>query len=188
MKAKRSGTQAADCPGPSSDADREFFDKFGIRILRALRKIIHAVDIHSRRLNQQFRITAPQLVCLHCVQQEGPMTLSRLAREVSLGASTVNGIVDRLEAKGFLTRTRSREDRRKVHVSVTSAGQEILRAAPDLLQDRFTEALQKLPELEQAAITLSLERVVELMGAEEIGSDPHLLSGNHDGQTTEGAR
>ena len=39
-----------------------------------------------------------QLICLHCLARQEPMNLSRLAREVSLGPSTTDGIVDRLEA------------------------------------------------------------------------------------------
>ncbi len=158
--------------------EQEFFNEYGLRILRSLRKIIRAVDIHSRKLNQSFKITTPQLICLHCLQREGSMTLSQLASDVSLGNSTTNGIVDRLEAKGLLTRTRSMEDRRKVVLEATPAGKELVRKAPALLQDRFVEALLTLPELEQTAIALSLERVVKLMGAEHLDTSPNLVPGS----------
>ena len=153
----------------------EFFEKYGIRVLKALRRIIRAVDIHSRKLNNEFHITAPQLICLYSLAQHGNMTLSDLAKEVNLGTSTVNGIVDRLEEKQYLTRTRSSNDRRKVILSITESGHKITRQAPMLLQDRLSASLRSLPELEQATITLSLERIVELMEAEHLDASPNLL-------------
>ena len=144
-------------------------------MLRSLRRIIRAVDIHSRKLNNEFHITAPQLICLYSLENHGNMTLSDLAKDVNLGTSTVNGIVDRLEEKQCLTRTRSSEDRRKVVLAITESGREVTRQAPMLLQDRLSASLRKLPELEQATITLSLERVVELMEAEYLDASPNLL-------------
>lgn len=152
-----------------------FFETYGLRILRALRRIIRAVDIHSRKLNNEYNITAPQMICLYSLAGQEEMTLSALAREVNLGMSTVNGIVDRLESKKMLTRTRSDKDRRKVILEITEAGLEVVRASPPLLQKRFSEALRSLPELEQATIALSLEQVVKLMGADQIDASPHLM-------------
>ena len=143
-------------------------ETYDLQILGSLRKIIHAVDIHSRELNQRFRVTTPQLICLHCLARQGAMSLSRLAKAVSLRASTTDGIVDRLEAKGLLTRTRSREDRRRVELSITEAGLELTRQAPTPLQGKLSEALRALPEQEQAAIAHTLERVVKLMEADRL--------------------
>ncbi len=158
-----------------SNENDEFFEKYGLRVLRALRRIIRAVDIHSRKLNNEFHITAPQLICLYSLAKHGDMTLSALAKEVDLGTSTVNGIVDRLETKKYLTRTRSSEDRRKVVLAITDAGRKITSQAPILLQDRLSASLRNLPELEQATITLALERIVELMEAEHLEASPNLV-------------
>ncbi len=153
----------------------DFFARYGFRILRAMRKMIRAVDIHSRKLNSEFKLTAPQMICLYSLLQDGPMTLSALAKSVSLGASTTNGIVDRLETKGLLTRQRDHVDRRKVYLHITETGKQITHQAPALLQDQLSDALRSLPELEQAAIALSLERVVELMGAGHLDASPNLV-------------
>lgn len=140
----------------------------GLRILRALRRIVRAVDVHSRRLNSEYHTTVPQMLCLYTLVQEGEMTLFALARHVNLGVSTVNGIIDRLEAKGLVQRVRSTQDRRKVFIHATEDGSSLAQAAPSLLQERFACALRNLPDLEQAAIALSLERLVELMDNERL--------------------
>jgi DNA-binding MarR family transcriptional regulator len=152
-----------------------FFETYGLRVLKSLRRIIRAVDIHSKKLSQEHRITAPQLICLYSLRKNSPTTQSELARDVDLGMSTVNGIVDRMEAKGWIVRTRDGADRRKVYLELTDEGRSQASEAPVLLQDKLSRALQALPELEQAAITLSLERVVELMGAGHLDASGNLL-------------
>lgn len=159
-----------------SSAERAaFFDTCGIKVLKSLRRIIRAVDIHSKKLNHEYMITAPQLICLYSLRSNGKMTQSKLAKEVDLGMSTVNGIVDRLESKGWVVRKRDDKDRRKVFVELTDSGKVQAYEAPALLQDKLSEALQSLPELEQAAIALSLERIVELMGVGHLEASSNLL-------------
>ncbi len=147
-----------------SDSKRDaFFDSYGFRILKALRRIMHASDSHSRKLNEQFHITAPQMLCLYSLVKDGIETQSELVKHIDLGASTINGIVDRLEEKGLVRRERSQQDRRRVLLQVSEKGLSLTRSASALLQANFSQALRALPELEQATIALSLERVVELM-------------------------
>ncbi|MDD5727514.1 MAG: MarR family transcriptional regulator [Victivallales bacterium] len=146
------------------------------RILCALRRIIRAVDIYSRKLNSSLGLTAPQLLCLHALDTGKTMTLSQLTEKVNLSGSTVNGIVDRLEAKKYVLRQRSTRDRRKVYLHMTEAGKNTLDAAPSLLQDKLSAALAQLSELEQLTITQALERIVELMELGDLKTSPHLIS------------
>ncbi len=153
---------------------------YDLRILRALRRITRAIALHSRQLSACSHITAPQLVCLRTVIEKGPLTATAISREVHVSASTVVGILDRLEDKGLIVRERGRADRRIVCISATEAGRQVARDTPSPLQQKLAEALQALPELEQATITLSLERVVGLIesgtglpqGADPQGLDP----------------
>jgi DNA-binding MarR family transcriptional regulator len=140
--------------------------KYEYRILNALRRISRAVDLYSRKLNVEFGLTTPQLLCLEALARTNSMILRDLARAVNLGESTVNGIVDRLEAKGLLTRMRSREDRRKVYLEITEKGRKIMEKTPPLLQDKLAHSLSGLRDAEKQRITETLERIVELMQAD----------------------
>ncbi|MBN2069552.1 MAG: MarR family transcriptional regulator [Opitutales bacterium] len=148
------------------------FDK---RVLLSLRRIIRSVDIYSRKLNSEFGLTTPQLLCLSALAEDHDMVMSDLARTINLSASTVIGIVDRLEHKKLLQRIRSDTDRRKVKVEITEAGRTIANKAPSLLQDNFTQRFASLTQNEQLQITNALERVVELMDAERIDASPNLI-------------
>ena len=146
------------------------------RVLCALRRIIRSVDVYSRKLNAKLGLTTPQLLCLHALSGEETMTLSQLTKKVNLSGSTVNGIVDRLEAKQLVQRKRSTLDRRKVYLYMTKSGNDILKKAPSLLQDKLSSALSNLSELEQLTITQALERVVELMEIEDMNVSPNLIA------------
>ncbi|MBI9019121.1 MAG: MarR family transcriptional regulator [Phycisphaerae bacterium] len=146
------------------------------RVLLAMRRIMRQVDIYSRKINDTFKVTVPQLLCLYSLQRCPEQSMSQLAKDVSLGTSTVNGIADRLEVKGLVKRRRSQKDRRKVFLDLTEKGKALVLAAPPMLQETLADELNKLPELEQATIALSLERVVKLMEAEHIDASPNLLN------------
>ena len=151
--------------------------RYELRILRALRRIIHSVDLYSKELASTNRVTAPQLICLLHVVNNGPVSASAIGREVHLSPSTVVGILDRLEEKGLVERQRSRQDRRIVRVTATPEGMELARKAPSPLQQTLANSLAELPELEQATIALSLERIVALMEAPEVDAAPILATG-----------
>jgi MarR family transcriptional regulator, organic hydroperoxide resistance regulator len=159
---------------------------YEMQVLRSIRKIMRAVDLHSRKIHADLSVTLPQLLCLHALADQDSLTLQGLSHAVNLSNSTVNGIVDRLEAKTLVTRTRSTDDRRRVVLALSPAGRRLAASAPSLLQDRFAEALRRLPELEQATIALSLDRVVDLMEARHIDASPNLLPSGALEESTQG--
>lgn len=148
-----------------------------LQILQALRRIIRAVDIQSRRLASRYGITGPQLVCLATLCDEGALTSAELSRRVYVSASTITGIIDRLEQRGYVERKRDEIDRRRVLLHATPEGYKLAYRAPSPLQDKLMERLHNLPDLERAAIGMSLERVVELMEARDLDASPILTTG-----------
>jgi DNA-binding MarR family transcriptional regulator len=146
-------------------------------ILRSLRKITRAIDIYSRQLASKHGLTGPQLVCLRAMKRRGPITLGELAREVELSQATVTGIIDRLSSQELVQRERNTDDRRRVTVHLTPAGETIIAKAPSPLQERFREELSLLPDTEQAQIEAVLVRVVKMMDAEHIDAAPLLTTG-----------
>jgi DNA-binding MarR family transcriptional regulator len=150
-------------------------NNYEYRILIAIRRVIRSMDVYSRKIYAVLGLTTPQLLCLDALGKNDHMITKELARTVNLSESTVIGIVDRLEAKQYVTRHRSQEDRRKVYLTLTKAGRGVLNKTPSLLQDKFSAALTKLDDKEQNTITQSLERVVELMEAKDLDVSPNLL-------------
>lgn len=156
-------------------ANQEIADeRYDLKILQSLRKIIRSVDIHSRKLSMQHDITAPQLITLLAVAKHTPLTIAAISKIVHLSPSTLVGVIDRLEAKQYVNRERGSTDRRQVMISITEEGKAFAASAPSPLQETLVEALKELSPLEQATISLSLERIVELMEAKELEAAPIL--------------
>jgi DNA-binding MarR family transcriptional regulator len=150
------------------------------RVTSALRRIIRAIDLHSRSLVQRVGLTGPQLLLLKELAEGGDATVGELARAVHLSQATVTGVLDRLEAKGLAQRRRSVEDRRKVVVSATAEALGVLADAPPMLQEDFERRFAMLAEWEQTQILASLQRIASLMEAGEMSAGPFLSTGPLD--------
>ncbi|MGE0606272.1 MAG: MarR family winged helix-turn-helix transcriptional regulator [Pirellulales bacterium] len=144
------------------------------RVLAALRRIVHAIDLHSRRLLLECDVTSPQLVCLHMLAAEGPLNSRTLADLVHVNPSTLVGILDRLEAKNLVCRRRDQKDRRSVSVELTREGAAFVAKAPSPLHAALAGRFKKLSLPHQKRLAESLEEVVSLMRAEKLDDLPVL--------------
>lgn len=147
------------------------------QIVAAIRQIIRAVDLHSKKLVEQHGLTGPQLAALDEIVRAGTVSPTALARAVHLSQATVTGIVQRLERRCLVERHKSASDRRSFDISATDEGRRVLASSPSLLQDRFREALSQLEGWERLMILSTLQRVASLMDAERLDASPHLTAG-----------
>lgn len=145
-------------------------------VMIAIRKIIQAIDLNSKKLFKQVGLTGPQLVILQSISSCEEMTAGEIAREVSLSQSTVTGILDRLQKRQLISRRRSDGDKRRIMVRITDEGKRILEEAPPLMQETFVERFSNLQEWEQSMILSALQRMVSLMDAKAIEAAPFLAT------------
>jgi DNA-binding MarR family transcriptional regulator len=84
----------------------------------------------SRGFIQKYRITDQQLGALRIVGLSPGISLRQPSERLYLHTSTVSGIVDCLEKKGYVWRQRSDKDRRIVPQNVTPNGRRVIRRTP----------------------------------------------------------
>lgn len=148
------------------------------QILVALRRVIRAVDQHSRKLVQSYGLTGPQALLLNEVVRAGELSAGELAERMSLSHATVTDIVTRLESRHLLDRRRDDRDRRRVLVRPTDEGERIHRQSVPLLQESFVRRLNELEEWERSQLLASLQRIATMMNAEDLDASPVLASGD----------
>lgn len=146
-------------------------------LLRAIRRIIRCIDLHSRQLMRRFGLTGPQLVVLQEISARGEPSAGELAHFISLSQATVAVILDRLQERGFVKRQRDPADGRRVLVRATPQGEQLLRQAPPLLQESFLREYERLQDWEQSWILSSFQRVVSMMDASRVEATPMLATG-----------
>ncbi|MDH5359965.1 MAG: MarR family transcriptional regulator [Gammaproteobacteria bacterium] len=146
------------------------------QVLISLRKIIRAIDLHSKQIERESGLTGPQLLVIQLISKYQQVTAGEIAREISLSQATVTTIIDRLERKQLVTRQRDTQDKRKVIVSLTEQGKAALERAPGLMQASFIESFSKLEDWEQSQILSALQRVADMMNASELDAAPLMVS------------
>lgn len=151
--------------------------------LKALRRILRASDLGSRKLAAMTGLTPSQLLVLHEIEQRGETTASVLASTLQFSQATITNIVDRLEAAELVKRERNARDKRQIILQATASGRATIQKAPDLLQARFGELFPALPVWEQAMILAALDRLAGILGADALDAAPLLDAGAIDRAT-----
>lgn len=152
-------------------------DSIADQVIIALRRVIRAVDLHSRNLVESHGLTGPQALILKALQ-DGRLNAGELASRVSLSQGTVTDILNRLEQRSWVKRVRDSRDRRRVVVRITAAGLSKLEKSPPLLQESFIQRFNALKDWEQTQLLASLQRIAGMMDAEDIDASPVLSSGS----------
>lgn len=113
----------------------------------------HVRDPSTRRL-----LSRHQASILDHLDELDPTTVNELARHMGVTAATMSLGLDRLERKGYVTRSRDGPDRRRVHVRLTTAGVRIRDSASVLDPARVETLLARLttPERHDAIKGLTL--------------------------------
>lgn len=137
-------------------------------IFHDIRRIVRALELFSKEVDVKYHLTAPQLWALWELGKDGPLSLKDLSARIQLHPSTVVGVVDRLESKGFVTRKTDSADRRRVKLSLTSAGRALRKKVPHPAQGRLLHALQGMGDKQIAEIQKSVATLVKAMEAEDV--------------------
>ncbi|MFC3228633.1 MarR family winged helix-turn-helix transcriptional regulator [Marinibaculum pumilum] len=132
-------------------------------LMRAIRRITRAVDVQSKRVTRASGLTIPQIVILQSLHDRGALSTGGLAAEISLSAPTVTTVLDRLEGRGLVRRTRKPEDRRIVLTELTARGGEVLSQAPPLMHDGFLAAFSAMDDAAQLRLVSALHTLADLM-------------------------
>jgi DNA-binding MarR family transcriptional regulator len=132
-------------------------------IILSLRKIMQYMDIHSKKLSKLYGLTVPQIICLYEIYEHGPICISEISKNIFLSASTIVGIIDRLEENHFVTRTRKSNDRRIIYLSITEKAKIFLTTSPELLHNKLDQFINDMSSTEQLTLTHSIEGVVNML-------------------------
>jgi MarR family transcriptional regulator, organic hydroperoxide resistance regulator len=89
-------------------------------------RTVYSLNLTIQRIHKavldELGITYPQYLVLNLLWERNDQTVSQLANQLELEASTLTPLLKRLEAGGFVRRVRDREDERKVLISLTEQG------------------------------------------------------------------
>ncbi|WP_026376352.1 MarR family winged helix-turn-helix transcriptional regulator [Aestuariibacter salexigens] len=147
-------------------------------LLVSLRRVIRAIDLHSKKLSKETGLTGPQLIVMQEIAAHDGLLVKEIAENINLSSATVTNILDRLETKGFVYRERHTTDKRKVSLHLTESGEDILNDSPTPLQSHFIERFDRLEDWEQTQLIVTMQRIATMMDADHIDAAPLLEVGS----------
>jgi MarR family transcriptional regulator, organic hydroperoxide resistance regulator len=137
-------------------------------IMQSLRRIFKAIHNYSSEVSDKFGITGPQLWALNTVSNDEGLPLGELSRKMYLRPSTITGLVDRLEKRGYVVRDRDQRDRRVVKILMTPKGKALVKRSPNPIQGKMIYGLGSLNRGELRSIYDSIQKLVEIMEAQNV--------------------
>ena len=106
---------------------------------------VRTLAIVSRILERSLTtMTLPQFRVLGLISR-APERANQLAQQAEVSRPSLTGVLDGLEARGWVRRREVRGDRRGVRLEVTAAGRKALAASHDAVQDRLADLLDHVP-------------------------------------------
>jgi DNA-binding MarR family transcriptional regulator len=113
--------------------------------------IIQAIrfEMRSKRVSD---LTVPQFRTLAFIRRNPGASLSAAAEFIGLTLSSMSILVNGLVERGYVEREVSSQDRRRVHLTLTPAGQHNLETALHATEARLAEMVAQLSESERGTV------------------------------------
>jgi DNA-binding MarR family transcriptional regulator len=125
-------------------------------VAAALRVSMGLLLRRLRQVGVPGELTVPETSALARLDRNGPATSSELARVEQISPQSMGATLSALEARGLVTRDPDARDGRRILLSVTDAGRQLLRDKRDARTEHLARAL---------AAGFTREELAQLMAA-----------------------
>ncbi len=142
-------------------------------ILISIRKIVRTIHLESKRIDKEFGVSIPQLLCLGYLQGQDDFraTPKQLKLFLQLNASTVTGIIQRLYAKGLVLKVDNPKDKRAPFIALSVAGERLLNNSPELVHEKLARKLEMMTIEKRENLKKALQSLEDLMEIKDEMSD-----------------
>lgn len=116
-------------------------------------------------LFQQFipdsKLTVAQFVVMCALKDDGPASIANLVKATVIDQATIRGVVDRLKNRDLITLRADPTDRRKVMVTLTATGDQLVTEMQPFAQIITEETFGPLNDAERVALLYLLRKITE---------------------------
>jgi MarR family 2-MHQ and catechol resistance regulon transcriptional repressor len=164
--ARSTAAEPADSAPDSSNARTAHALKTWVVLARAYAAVARAVEADIARHG----LTTTEFGILEALHHKGPLLLGEIQRKVLVTSGGITYLVDRLVAKGLVTREPSPDDRRARYAVLTAEGKRLIAEIFPAHAAFLEEMLSALNEREQGEATALLRKLG--LGAAARAGDP----------------
>jgi MarR family 2-MHQ and catechol resistance regulon transcriptional repressor len=134
-------------------------DSSGIHLWLVLWKATRSLEAHAHRSIRGFDMCQSDFGVLEALLHRGPLSVKELGAKVLLTSGSMTAAVDRLTARGLVTRHDDVHDRRSRIIHLTDAGRELIERMFAEHRDAMEQAVAGFPIEERLALIESLRRL-----------------------------
>lgn len=143
----------------------------GAALLAGVRAIRASTDGYRRAVAARFGLGAADLTALSLLQRQEPQRAGQIGEWTGLTPGSVTALLDRLEARGLLTRIRPGHDRRGVEVGLTTEGRALGDAVIDGLLPAMDRIAAEIGGDGCRVVIAALGKVIDALDG--LATDPH---------------
>jgi DNA-binding MarR family transcriptional regulator len=151
-------------------ADQPSTRDTALESLKMFRIIFKSANRHFHDIEKRAGIGGASLWALAEIAENENLTVSGLAKAMSVHQSTASNLMEKLESDGYVLRRRNPQDRRIVHLSLTDKGQLVLEKAPPPYRGILPDALMRLNPESLAVLNQHLAELIRGMEHQQSGS------------------
>jgi DNA-binding MarR family transcriptional regulator len=138
---------------------KDLNDKPG-HLARRFQQIAVAV-FHAEMEEAGFDLTPVQYAALVAIAAHPGMDQATLAGTIAYDRTTITGVIDRLAQKGLVVRTPSPRDRRAHELSITAAGDKMLRQVEPAVQAAQRSMMRGLTAAEGKELMRLMRKAID---------------------------
>lgn len=137
-----------------------------LSVEKSLRHIAGNIKQKGREILSNYTITPPQFIALQWLDELGDMTIGELSTKMYLAFSTTTDLVDRMEQKELVVRSRDTKDRRVVRVHLLEKGKQIITEVVEKRQGYLQDVVKDFDASEVEVLSTLLSRMHQEMKEE----------------------
>ena len=149
-----------------------------LETLGKFRIIIRAAQRHSAAIQKQCGVSGAQLWILQEIADSPGLRVGELAALLAIHQTTTSNLLDGLEKRGYVKKSRDDEDQRVVKLLLTPSGARVLRKAPSPARGLLPEALAKVDPKKRAKLDAGLQALLDVIGDADNGAGTQPLPFN----------
>jgi DNA-binding MarR family transcriptional regulator len=138
--------------------------------LKKFRIVIRAAQRHSAWVEKQCGVSGAQLWVMQELHEHSGLRVGEIANRLAIHQTTASNLLDSLERRGYLVKTRDREDQRVVKLALSEQGKELMLRAPAPTRGLLTDALRKLDASDLLKLNEGLQALLECIDGEDAGN------------------
>jgi MarR family 2-MHQ and catechol resistance regulon transcriptional repressor len=134
-------------------------DSSGIHLWLVLWKATRSLEAHAMQNIRGFGMCQSDFGVLEALLHRGPLSVKELGAKVLLTSGSMTAAVDRLMARGLVTRHDAANDRRSRIIQLTEAGHKLIQKVFAEHRAAMEEAVSGFPIAERAGLIRQLRRL-----------------------------